>query len=91
MRRVLAEQQKEKPDRHWFAWIIGIIAVAGGMGALVLLSFHPIPEGNKEALLLAIGIVLGWGGSVIASEFGSSPGGRAAASAFIRQQQGDQP
>ena len=73
----------------WFRVALGFIAVLGGLGALVMLSWHPIPEENKEALLLAIGVVLGWGSSVISSEFGSSPGGRKAADVAIRRM--DQP
>jgi hypothetical protein len=47
-------------------------------------NFVPIPESNREPLLLPLGLVLGWGGTVIGYEFGSSPLRRRAAKAGIR-------
>lgn len=64
--------------------VIGLAALAlGGLG-FVALFFVPIPEGNREPLMLALGIVLGWGGTVVNYEFGSSPAGRQAAAAGTR-------
>lgn len=63
---------------------LGIVALIGGLGGLAGLYFVPIPEGNREALLLALGLVLGWGSTVIGYEFGSSPAGRRAAEAGVR-------
>lgn len=62
-----------------FRYAIGIIAVVGGLLGLAGLYAFEVPEGNREALLLALGIVLGWGGSVVNGEWGSSPAGRDAA------------
>lgn len=64
---------------------LGFIAILSGLLGLLLLYFVKVPEGNKEALLLALGIVLGWGSTVVSYEFGSSPSGRKAADAGIRQ------
>jgi hypothetical protein len=64
--------------------ILGIIALAGGLLGMGGLYFIPIPEGNREPLLLALGLVLGWGSTVIGYEFGSSPSGRKAAEAGVR-------
>jgi hypothetical protein len=66
-------------DRNGYRYTIGLIAVIGGLGGLAGLYFFEVPEGNREALLLALGLVLGWGGSVINGEWGSSPAGRQAA------------
>ena len=63
---------------------LGILALLGGFGGLAGLYFVPIPEGNREPLLLALGLVLGWGSTVIGYEFGSSPAGRKAAEAGLR-------
>ncbi|TKD50235.1 hypothetical protein [Sphingomonas baiyangensis] len=71
-------------ERSTFRHSVGALAIGGGFACLVPLYFVPIPEGNKEALLLAIGIVLGWGGAIINGEWGSSPAGRAAASIGLR-------
>jgi hypothetical protein len=43
-----------------------------------------VPSGNKEPLLLAIGIILGWGGSVINSEYGATTTGRKFAETAVR-------
>ncbi len=64
--------------------LLGIIALVGGLLGLGGLYFVPIPEGNREPLLLALGLVLGWGSTVIGYEFGSSPAGRKAADAGVR-------
>jgi hypothetical protein len=66
-------------EANTFRYVIGIIAVIGGLCGLAGLYAFEVPEGNREALLLALGIVLGWGGSVVNGEWGSSPAGRDAA------------
>ena len=50
-----------------------IAIVLGGLivGALI---FWPIPEGNREPLMLALGLVLAWGGTAYGYFFGSSEG-----------------
>jgi hypothetical protein len=63
---------------------LALVALIGGLGGLAGLYFVPIPAGNREPLLLALGLVLGWGSTVIGYEFGSSPAGRRAADAGIR-------
>jgi len=64
--------------------LLSLVAMIGGLLGLAGLYFVPIPEGNREPLLLALGLVLGWGSTVIGYEFGSSPAGRKAADAGIR-------
>jgi hypothetical protein len=72
-------------DSGWFRGLIGLMVLVGGLGALAGLYVIDIPPGNKEPLLLAIGIVLGWGGSVISSEYGASTTGRKVAESAVRQ------
>lgn len=66
--------------------LLGLVALVGGLLGLAGLYFIPIPEGNREPLLLALGLVLGWGSTVVGYEFGSSPAGRKAADAGVKQQ-----
>ena len=77
----------ERPanDLTPFRAALAIVALAGGLIGMTALFFVPIPAGNREALLLALGLVLGWGSTVIGYEFGSSPAGRRAADAGIRE------
>lgn len=67
-----------------FRAALALVALIGGLGGLAGLYFVPIPAGNREPLLLALGLVLGWGSTVIGYEFGSSPAARRAADAGIR-------
>lgn len=68
-----------------FRVALGLVALVGGLAGLAGLYFIPIPEGNREPLLLALGLVLGWGSTVIGFEFGASPAGRKAAAAGVRE------
>ena len=72
-------------ERNTFRYAVGMIAVIGGLAGLIALYFVEIPAGNRDAVTLALGIVLGWGGAVINGEWGSSPAGREAAKIGIRQ------
>jgi hypothetical protein len=67
-----------------FRAALALVALIGGLGGLAGLYFVEVPQGNREPLLLALGLVLGWGSTVIGYEFGSSPAGRRAADAGIR-------
>lgn len=75
----------EHHDNAWFRGFIGVMVLVGGLAALFGLYFVDVPEGNKEPLLLAIGIVLGWGGSVVSSEYGATTTGRKVAESAVRQ------
>jgi hypothetical protein len=65
--------------------VLGLVALVGGLMGLGGLYFVPIPAGNREPLLLALGLVLGWGSTIVGYEFGSSPAGRKAADAGVRK------
>lgn len=51
-----------------------LAATAVLVGALIIaaLIYIPIPDGNEDPLMLALGIVLGWGGMVFGFYFGTS-------------------
>lgn len=61
---------------RWFRPALGILAVVAGLTGLLALYWVEVPEGNMQALLLGLGIVLGWGSSVVQSEYGSTTTGR---------------
>lgn len=75
----------EPKDSGIFRQFIGLLSIIGGLSALAGLYFIDVPVGNKEPLLLAIGIILGWGGSVINSEYGATATGRKVAESAVRQ------
>jgi hypothetical protein len=48
------------------------------------LFYVEIPARNENALLLALGFVMGWAGAVIASEYGATSTGRKVAESAVR-------
>lgn len=72
------------PETSRYRTLLSMVALVGGLLGLAGLYFVPIPEGNREPLLLALGLVLGWGSTVIGYEFSSSPAGRKAREAGLR-------
>ena len=71
-------------ERVGFRYTVGMIAVLGGIIGLVGLYYVEVPVGNRDAVMLALGIVLGWGSTVMNGEWGSSPAGRKAADVGVR-------
>lgn len=71
--------------REVFRAVVGILAIAGGLAGLGALFFVEVPAGNRDALMLGLGAVLGWGAAVVGHEFGGSVAGRKAAEAGIKK------
>lgn len=75
-----------------FRATVGLMVVTVALGALLALYIVAVPEANRDLLQFALGIVFGWAGSVVASEYGASATGRKAANAAIDQMKpGDKP
>lgn len=62
----------KKTDFMGTALAIAVMALA--IGIIIGLFMVELPEGNREPAMLALGIVLGWGGTVVSWRFGSSHG-----------------
>jgi hypothetical protein len=75
----------EHMESGFFRYVIGLLCIVGGLASLAGLYFIDVPAGNKEPLLLAIGLVLGWGSSVVSSEYGATTTGRKVAETAVRQ------
>ena len=73
-----------KTESAWFRGMIGIVSLFGALGGFAALFFVEIPAGNRDAMMLALGIVMGWGGSIVASEYGSTATGRKVTDSAIR-------
>lgn len=73
-----------KSDHAIFRGTIGMIALLGGLAGFFALFYVEIPTGNRDAMMLALGLVLGWASAVISSEFGSTSTGRKIADSAIR-------
>lgn len=59
---------------RWFDAVLGMVCVVGGFAIVAALVFLPLPEGNRDPLVFAAGVVLGWGATVVNNRFGSSKG-----------------
>lgn len=80
----MTDGQLTPQESNVFRYVLGLLCIMGGFASLAGLYFVEIPQGNREAILLAIGLVLGWGGAVVASEFGATTTGRKVAEAAVR-------
>lgn len=78
-------------DGNAFRALIGLMCVVGSFAGFGLLFFVSIPEKNENALLLALGIVFGWGSAVVQSEYGASTTGRRMADIAVKQSEGTKP
>lgn len=72
-------------DSRYFRPFIGLLCVLGSLIGFGALYIVPIPPENKDAMMFALGIVFGWGGSVVGSEYGSTATGRKVAESAIRK------
>lgn len=70
----------------YFRAFIGILALVAAIGGLAGLYFVQVPMTNRDALMLALGVVLQWGGNVVSSEYGATTTGRKAAEAMFDKQ-----
>jgi drug/metabolite transporter (DMT)-like permease len=70
-----------------FRGILGFLCVGGSLIGFGGLYFIAIPPGNRDALMLALGVVFGWGSAVVQSEYGASSTGRKFAEATLKQVQ----
>lgn len=80
----MEEEQAPTKETTWFRGAVGMICVLGSFLGFAGLYIIEIPAGNKEPLLLALGIVFGWGSAVVQSEYGSTATGRKVADSAIR-------
>lgn len=69
----------------FFRAVIGLMAITGSLAGFLALYFVEVPPGNRDALMFALGIVFGWGSSVINSEYGASNTGRKIAESAIKR------
>ncbi len=75
-------------DGSVFRGVVGLLAVCGSLCGFAGLYFVEVPTGNRDALMLALGIVFGWGSAVVQSEYGASTTGRKAAESAIKKMEG---
>ena len=74
----------EKVDSTTFRATIGLLCILGGLGGFYALFFVEIPTGNRDAMMLALGLDMGWASAVVSSEYGSTSTGRKIADSAVR-------
>lgn len=67
-----------------FRGLVGLLSMVGSLIGFGGLFFVEIPAGNRDALMLALGIVFGWGSAVVQSEYGASNTGRRVAESALK-------
>ena len=71
-------------DGKFFRPFIGVLCIVGGLAGFFALYYVEVPTGNRDAMMLALGIVLGWASAVVQSEYGSTSTGRKVTDSAIR-------
>lgn len=56
---------------------VGTFALGIAAGIIAGLFLTEIPQGNREVALVALGVALGWAGTVVNFHYGSSDGSKA--------------
>ena len=75
-------------EGSFFRGLVGLLSVTGSLIGFCGLFFIAIPAGNRDALMLALGIVFGWGSAVVQSEYGASNTGRRVAESALKSLEG---
>lgn len=63
--------------KNLFRNAVGLFALGIAAGILTGLFKIEIPPGNREVALVALGVALGWAGTVVNFHYGSSEGSKA--------------
>ena len=71
-------------EGRFFRPAIGVMCIVGGLAGFFALYYIEVPTGNRDAMMLALGIVLGWASAVVQSEYGSTSTGRKVTESAIR-------
>lgn len=62
--------------KDWPRHVVAACVVAIAAGILWKLFHDEIPEANRDIAMIAVGVALGWVGSVVNFHFGSSQGSK---------------
>lgn len=78
-------EEQSTSDSRYFRPFIGVLCVVGSLVGFAALFVYEVPEPNKDAMMLALGIIFGWGSAVVQSEYGATSTGRKVAESAIRK------
>ena len=83
----MTEQEEHTASRegHLFRSVIGFVCIGASVAGFAGLYFIEIPAVNRDALMLALGYIFGWGSAVVQSEYGASTTGRKVAESALKK------
>lgn len=55
-----------------YMYLLGACVMGASFAVFYMLIVHPVPADNKDVFNIAIGVLLGWGTSVVGYFYGSS-------------------
>jgi hypothetical protein len=61
-----------KVAKELYMYLLGAIVILCAFFLGYLLATNEIPGGNKDVVMVAVGVILGWGSMVVGYFFGSS-------------------
>lgn len=61
-----------KVVKELYMYLLGAIVILCAFFLGYLLATNEIPGGNKDVVMVAVGVILGWGSMVVGYFFGSS-------------------
>ena len=61
-----------KVAKELYMYVLGAIIVLCAFFLGYLLATNEIPGGNKDVVMVSVGVILGWGSMVVGYFFGSS-------------------
>ena len=67
-------EMNKKNFREIAHYVIGLLVILGVIYIVRQLFKAEIPTANRDAAMMTIGAILGWGGAVVSYYFGSSKG-----------------
>lgn len=76
--------EQSHTDGRIFRPLIGLLAIIGSLAGFGALFLVEVPEGNKDAMMLGLGVIFGWGNAVVQSEYGATTVGRKVAEGAVR-------
>lgn len=58
--------------KELYMYLLGAIVIVLSFFIGYILAMYEIPYGNKDVVMVAVGVILGWGSMVVGYFFGSS-------------------
>ena len=61
-----------KVAKEFYMYLLGAVIIVCAFFLGYLLATNEIPAGNKDVVMVSVGVILGWGSMVVSYFYGSS-------------------